>query len=447
MVKRHTGCITLIVSSILLLLPLLQFAIANEVSLKGSISNRYILRTTGTDTDNDIETLLSLDVGQPSTDKISGSMQAGGIFDLDKTRNGSPYRSIFDTFNSSAVGRFYYGYIDLKDPEDKNKIRLGRQYRHEFESLYYDGISFETDQSKPITFTAYSGIPVHLFENQYGLTVGDWLAGGALEWNIYTNLKFRFDYVHVKDEVTGFRSTLGINSDDLFGLSLWCDLTDRISISSDFTSFRDQVRDAQASATFRWSEQDLSLRYNFYTLFKAYSFRVLEFDGYGFAGAFEPYYEMTLSASKGLSEHFAVDGGFSIRNLVDKQIASAFNHGFERGYLSLSSYNIPIKDLSLNLTADYYHGKDNTLKNNSFGTSFSAVHGFFDKKLNITIGTAFYFYKFNLFLGNESNNVQSYFAEVETKILAKIKTSLRYEFENNQINDFHTLELGVRWDF
>ena len=179
------------------------------------MSNRYTLRTNGTDTDNDIQTLFSLDLGDPYQNKISFSMQAGGYFDLDGNQAGSQFSSIYDTFGNRAVGRFYYGYVDLKDLGPVYKMRAGRQYYHEFESLYFDGANFETSPEYQIAFKAYGGVPVHLYENGIGSDPGDWLAGAALEWTAVTKFKARADYVHLKDKVSGFRAGLGDTEDDL----------------------------------------------------------------------------------------------------------------------------------------------------------------------------------------------------------------------------------------
>lgn len=51
----------------------------------GSISQRYKFRSAGGFSDNDIETLVSLDAGQAEVNKVTGSVQGGVIVDLDQT--------------------------------------------------------------------------------------------------------------------------------------------------------------------------------------------------------------------------------------------------------------------------------------------------------------------------------------------------------------------------
>jgi hypothetical protein len=110
--------------------------------------------------------------------------------------------------------------------------------------------------------------------------------------------------------------------------------------------------------------------------------------------------------------------------------------------------------LDMNAALDYYHGEDNSLKNNSFGGSFSASQALFkkhktlkDQDMKFTLGTAFYLYRYNLLTGDESSDVQTYFAEFGTKIVESLKIVSRYEFENSELNGFHKGTLRLVWNF
>jgi hypothetical protein len=431
---------------------LLLFLVAGGVlyaegpAFHGSLSNRYKFRTTGALHDQDIETVVSLEIGDPRADRFSGAIQAGGIFDLDGSQGENFLSSVYDTFSSRAVGRLYYAYFDAKDLGPVKGLRAGRQHRYEFESLYFDGLTLESDPFHGFTLTAFGGVPVHLFENQLGIDRGDWLVGGALGWAPLSNLQFRFDYVHLKDKVTGFRASAGDHEDNLFGGSFFWDIDPRLGISARFTSFSDQVRDVAFSANFRLPDKDFSLRFDFFRLLQGYAVRVIEFDAFGIAGTFEPYTEFSLTATKGFGKHFAVDGGLSVRFLDDRQAASAFNHGFERVFLSLSLFEIP-KGFSVTATGDYYRGEDNALRNDTFGGSLFLAQKLFKERLKISLGTAHYLYRFNLFSGNESTNVQTYFAGLDGKILSNLRAKVGYEFEDNDFNAFHSADVRLIWNF
>jgi hypothetical protein len=203
----------------------------------------------------------------------------------------------------------------------------------------------------------------------------------------------------------------------------------------------------EAATSFRNPDKDFSIRLRGYRLLEGYDIRVVEWDAYGIAGTYEPFSQISLNISKGLGKKFAVDGGIDYRFLDDEQITSAFNHGYERVYLSGSSHDLLVKNLALNATFDYYHGEDSTLKNNSTGLSFFASQKFFKKRLEIDGGTAYYLYRYNLLYGDESVNVQTYFGNVKGKIMKNLKAKAGYEYENNDLEDFQTVETSLIWEF
>lgn len=422
-------------------------AISNAYEYSGFISNRYILRTTGSDSDNDIETLFSIDMGNPFRDLYTASFQFGGLFDIEGTSEGSVFSGPNNALGEYALARVYHAYLDIKEQGPIYRIRIGRQYKYNFENFYFDGVALESDPSNKIAFDIYGGVPVHLFESQSGFDPGDWVAGGSIDWNPVAGFKLHYDYVHLKDRVSGFRASVGDTEDDLFGLSAWWNVDRRLELYSRFTSFSDQVRDVEFSAAVKWAEQDLRLSVRIYTLLKGYSFRVIDLNGYEFAGVYEPYYDILISASKFIGKHFSFEGGAGLRFLKDYQIASAFNHGYSRFFVTLSVYDVLLKDFTISTTQDYYRGTDNSLENNSFGTSFYAAKYFLKRRLSLNLGSSFYFYRYNLYLGSESSNVQTYYVGAETKLIDRFRIKLNYEFEDNDFDNFHTINFSVIWSF
>ncbi len=416
-------------------------------SVHGSLTDRYRFRTTGFWNDNDMEMILSLDFGEAMTDQFTGALQVGGIFDLDDNDGGNSIASVYDTFRGRAAARVYYAWFDAKDLGPIRGLRAGRQHRYQFESLYFDGVSLESKKWHGLSLTAFGGVPVHLFENQFGIDPGDWLVGGALEWTPLGNFGTRLDYVHLRDDVLGFRATAGNHEDNLIGTTVWWDIDPRVGLQARFSTFSDQVRDVAFETSFRLPEHELSARFNFYRLLQGYDVRVIDFDAFGIAGTFQPYTEFGLSATKGFGNHFAMDGGLGIRFLDNPLIASAFNHGYERGYLTLSTFDLPWNGLFLSLTGDYYHGEDNALKNNTFALSFAANQDLLEKRLRLSGGTSYYLYRFNLFSGNESDDVRTFFLGIRGDILKNVEAGVKYEFENNDFNNFHSADVRVTWKF
>ncbi len=419
-------------------------------SFSGTLDNRYTFRTTGDVRDQDLESIVSLSVGNPSLDRFSAFLQGGGLFDLDGPGSGSTYSSISDTFAQRASGRLYSAYADVRKTKPMELIRVGRQNRYEFENLYFDGLSFDSLPFYGFSVSGFGGVPVHLYETEIGFDPGDWLVGGNVKWTPINPLRLSLDYSHIRDDNQGPRASQGIFEDDIFGFSLFADITKTIDFYAHFSSFSDEVRDVEGASSFRFPKHDFTLRVNGYRLLRGYDIRVTDGDAYRFIGTYQPYTEFGFTATKGIGKKFVLDTGFSMRLLDDQQVASTYNHGFERAFLSASSTNFLAKGLSLVATGDYYHGEDNTLKDNTFGGSFYASYGskqIFNNRLKLKGGTAFYLYRYNVLAGNESDNVQTYFASIEGKLTKQLTLKTSYEFEDNEINNFHTAKTVMSWSF
>lgn len=417
-----------------------------KVDLDGSLSQRWRLRSTGGFSDNDMETLLTLGL-HPTSPHFEGFLQLGEIYDLDADPANSPFVGVYNSFNNRAATRLYYAYVDLKDKGPFTLVRTGRQHRYEFESFYFDGVDLETKTKNGFTFSAYAGVPVHLFENQFGFDKGDWLVGAALLWTPHPKFQARADYVHLRDALTGFRAAAGDLQDDLLGLDVWWDVTSRIGLESRLTSFGDQLRDLTSRLIYNWAEKALAINLNFYRLLTGTGIRAIDLDPYGSVGGYNPFTEVGLDVSKGLGKHFSLDGGTAFRFLDHNQVASAFNHGYSRFYLTGSTMDLPFKGMSLSATTDYYKGRDNVLQDDRFGFSFDITQKLRDGKFKISGGTAYYFYHYNLFTGNESDNVRTYYAKLKTKLTKHLENQIAYEFEDNRFNGFHRFDCRLVWSF
>lgn len=415
--------------------------------IEGSLSNRYIFRKRGSSQDQDLETVLTVNFDNPEKyPHVSASAMGGAITDLDSKDN-ADFSDVYNTFSSRAVGRLYHAYVDIKKFNPVDNARFGRQHLYKLEPLYFDGVTVDSAPYLGFVLSGFGGSPVHQFENQLGINKGDWLAGGSLQWNPVAPIRLRIDETHLKDTQSAFRMSQGDYEDDLLGASLWVDIGKHFDVFSRFTTFLDELRDAEVAGSARFPEHKLTLRTRLYRLLKTYDIRVVEWDAYNFAGAYVPYNEVSLNVTKGLGEKFSVDSGFVGRFLDDRQTASAFNHGFLRGFLSLASYGFLHEGLDLNATADYYRGTDNTLKNNSAGFSFDAAQQLFDKRLKLGLGTAYYLYRYNLLAGNEAEDVQTYFGSIDWALSRRFKLRGSYEFEHNSVDNFQTMRASFIWNF
>ena len=227
---------------------------------------------------------------------------------------------------------------------------------------------------------------------------------------------------------------------------MWVDLLKNLDAYTKFTAFSDQVRDLTMASTYKVPKQNLTLGLRVYRLLERYDIRVPDLDAYSILGTYERYTEFNATVSKGLGKHFMADSGFGWRQLDATQTASAFNHGYKHGFLSLTSSDLIHKGLSLTATGNYYHGEDSVFRNNYFGSSFSAAQKLLKKKLTLSAGTDYYLYRFNFATGNEAQNVQTFFARADAKVCKTLRLKTGYEFENSD-NGYHTLKFALTKDF
>ncbi len=414
--------------------------------LSGTVYDRFRVRTTGGETDIDNETRFTLDIGDVTERHVTGHLQAGLLLDLNGQQNDS-FDGIYDALGGGAVGRLYYGYLNINKTVPFDTLRVGRQHNYDFESFYFDGVSVDTTTFYGVKLSVYGGKPVHLFENQFGWGSDDFLVGSALTWTPVQRIRMRVDVAHLRDSAAGFRVTQGNQEDSLLGTTIWLDPIKNWDVYGRFTTFFDQTRDLSFATSIKFPKADLRVKAAVYRLLQPYDVRVPELDTYGIAGTYQKYTDLLIDVSKGFGKHVNANGGFSWRLLDTAQTTSAFNHGYKRGYLTLSTSDIPIKGLSLSATGDYYHGEDSLFQDNYFGGSFYASKSFLKKKVVATVGTAYYLYRFNFSTGDESHDVQTVYTKLEAKVAKHVKVKTDYEYEHNSINSFHTFNVGLVWDF
>ena len=433
--------------------------------ISGSLANRYEFQTTSDETDHDLEDFITVNLGHPQFDRISAAIHGGIITDLDGYQDGSVFSDIYNTFPRPVVGRIYDAYVHVQDLDLVDHVRFGRQRLYRLDTHFFDGISLETVSLSGFTISAFAGSPVHLYENEWGMDPGDWTAGGSLQWDPISPLRFRFDFSHISDDASAFRASGEDLEDNLLGASVWVTAGKHVELYSRFTSFTDQPRDLEGSAALSFPEQKFTVRLSAYRLLVVQDIRVVDWDAFSLAGSYRPYTQVMATLTKGFGEKFSVDAGFALRLLDAWQEASAFNHGFRRYFLTLATDDLLLKNFNLDATLDYYQGQDNELRNDNVGTSFSAAKKFLISRntaakkeggkkkkrsrryLGLRGGTSYYLYRYNLSTGDESTDVQTYFGEVQWDMMEHVKLRGSYEFEDNDQGDFQTVTVKTTWDF
>lgn len=409
--------------------------------IHGFLSARYDARFTPDDSDQDLFQMLSVDLGDPDRHRITGHFLGRLTEDLDgNTDRGRFYvfDNVTDTYKSNANGRLYHAYLDIHRLPVLEKIRLGRQLLYDTPAFAaFDGGLLETRElwDLKLQLGGYGGVPVHLFESS---PEGDVLAGVYAQARPWKGGRARFDWMRARD-----RATLGVNSDDLFGAALWQNLGEYLQLHGQYTFLEERSRDVQVRGTFQQPDWDFKIQGSYYELLEPQRDLALEFDPF-FSVAFDqfPYRQTRWLASKGLGEHFLIEGGFDLRRLRNPGDEGSFNRDFERYFITPSVRDFPLKGLSASLTGELWESRGRDLWSAGADLSYQ-----FNDRLKASIGTYYSLYKYDYFANREWDHVQTYYFKISTKWTRNLKTDLDYEYEDDEFDEYHHLRLGLIWSF
>jgi hypothetical protein len=300
------------------------------VPVHGTMKLRYRGRSSGSQQDHDLYGVLTLDVGDAQTDRVTGHFMGRMALDLDgsPTQPGeNPFFSLEDTRGNDVDSTLYYFYADVHDVGPLETVRLGRQTLYETPAFaWFDGLLLETPGAGKSDLQAglYGGVPVR----QYGLFPADLILGAYLNTWPWDGGRARFDWMHVDDEFA-----LTANNDDLFGLGLWQTLGEAWRVEGQYSVLNAESRDMRLAANWYDPEGDLSVNATYYQLLTPQRDLALEFDPL-FPTLFEyfPFYQASLLATKGFGESLRLQGGLDFRRVSDGEDVGVFNRDYDRGH-------------------------------------------------------------------------------------------------------------------
>jgi hypothetical protein len=427
----------------------------------GSLSTRYRFRSGGGESDQDIYELLSMSVGDKSTQAITGHIDARLSADLDSTRTGlrsELFSSIVDTYNSPVNARLYSAYADFHRLAGLEVLRVGRQWTYETPEVFqFDGVRVDTDSwcgKHELKFSFYGGVPVH----QFDLNVeGDYLVGSAVEGKPWNQARLRLDYVHADDRlenrntnsadlvVQSLHPSHGTRQNDLVTLSFWQTLKNpNLRLQAQASALNGGMRDAMVRAVYNKQEWRLQLAATYRVWFDRQGRLANEFDYFfdTLAGQ-EPYHTGSLVATKGWTENFWMDAGLVTRRLTDAS-ETMFNREFDRYYTTLQIRDLPVKGLTFSLTGSRWDGKDHGPTTSALGGDITYD---WQRKLQTSIGTDYAMYKYDFFTNKERDQVRSYYLRQRWKATRWATLDVKYELERTDGATYNTLSAHFRFDF
>lgn len=253
---KYIGIYLLLLTSYIHLTEPKQQKKDSKFPIDGYIKVKYRIRWTddfspfsSDNTDQDIYEYLNIDFGDESRNRVTAHLYGRATQDLDGARDVKGFYifdSITDTYKSSLNLRLYHAYIDINSFWIFSKMRVGRQYLYDTpEILYIDGGLVETksiEKAGNLTFGIYGGLPTHLFESS---VEGDVIFGLYSTWQFLPSNKMRVDWTYIRDV-----NFLGLNNNNLFGISFWQTFAKQYHIYLQSTILDSRWRDITIKGTY-----------------------------------------------------------------------------------------------------------------------------------------------------------------------------------------------------
>jgi hypothetical protein len=323
-------------------------------------------------------------------------------------------------------------------------LRVGRQTMYDSPVfVYFDGGRVETAPAKTLgnlQVGAYGGAPVNLYESYENNTQKDSIYGAYVQARPWNGGRMRLDWTHVKDEYL-----YGEMTDDFYALGAWQAITPYLQVHGKYTRFEDENHDALGRVTFYSPKWDLMVQGSYYELLEEESNRTVMFDPMYISNReYHPYWQGQLIVYKGLGDNFAAQGGYDQRQLKDDADVSNYNHEFSRYWGSLTMIGVPVDGLEVTGTGEVWDSEDQLEKIESYGADVTYRPA---RELATSIGAYYYLYKYDYYLDEEKNEVQTYYAKFKYAPKEGFGVGLLYEYEDDDFDDYQTVKVELKYQF
>jgi hypothetical protein len=411
---------------------------AGGTTIRGHLSSRGRFRWNDDEDDHDLFAVAHAVITTGGEDPYRFEFTGRAAWDTDGNSSGSPFFGIDDTYDGELQGRLYKASVDVPLGQRIALARLGRQILWESPvTLHFDGVRLETEPMGLPMFVlgAYGGIPVHLYESS---SRGDDLVGAYAALSPWERGRLRLDWMHIGDE-TRFSDV----QNDLLAASLRHDFELGLQLEGDYTLLESESRDATVRARWIHEEWGTRLRFSHYRLFEAQTDLVNELNPYfNTLGTFYPYDQTRFEASQPIGEHLELFGGVDFRRVDDEGDIGRYNRDYDRYYLSGALAEFLDDSLTLSVTGEIWDSPGQDI--DTWGVDLTSE---INEETRAAIGSYFSLYKYYLDLDLERDNVRTYFAELRRELSETLMASIRYEFEDEELDELHTLRVGMTWRF
>lgn len=406
--------------------------------LTGSLTTLARYRTTNDADDRDLELLLDVDWGDERQDPWSAHLLGRVSRDLDGDSTEDGFSDISNTYSDDFDGRLYEAYLDVHDARGWQELRVGRQVMWDIpEFVRFDGLRAETgpEGRHKWRWGLYGGQPSHVFESSPS---GDEVFGVLAEAQPWRGGRARFDFLHLEDE-----RQLGTDQNDLWALSLWQSWAPDVRLWGRYERLEERSREAEVGATWVHAASDLLVQASHREQFSPQNQLAEELDPlYDALVTYEPFKHSRLLVTKGFGDDWDLSGGVDVRDLDDEDDLGTFNREFERYHLGCTAHDAGLDGLDVTLSGEQWRA--DTADNLSWGLDFTQRLA---EAWRLSAGSYYALYKDDLLLGEEREDVRTYYLTVRCKRDGGSSWSLGYELEDSDVEDFQTLTARATWAF
>ena len=433
-----------------------------DYPVTGTSVTRFRARRGAGDHDEDLYEFVSMDFGDKDRQSATEHFDLRYDADLSDRRTGSKadvFSGIVDTYSSARDLELYSAYTDFHKIPGIEFLRAGRQWNYDTsEVLPFDGVRLDTAPvlgKHELKFSFYGGVPVYSFAL---VPNGGSMGGAAVEGRPWKSMRMRLDFTHIdedysqdhKDTLDPLPNSLnpgtGYLHNDLASFSLWQVFQKpNVQLQARVSELDGRARDGFARAVYNKNELNLQVIGSYNVWFNQQPRLVNQYDMYfdTLAGQ-EPYQNASLVVSKGWTDNVWTEGGAVVRRLTHSGTETTFNHEFDQYYASLQLRDLLLKGLMFSVTGSRWDGRGQSPASDELGGEISYKAG---KRFQTSAGTDYALYKYDLFLGNELDQVRTYYLKQRWKPTRWTALDVNYEREHSLKRSFDTWTVTFRIDF
>ncbi len=410
----------------------------------GDLTVRLKVRAPDDDSDSDLYQHLRVRYRREDAPGLSASVHLRVSEDLDGLDDSSSFfvfDSVDDTYDSAVVARLYHAYAGWRSCGGVlEQVRVGRQYVTAGDVFHLDGAHVTlapSGQGSRTRVTLFGGVPAHLFESSLE---GDFAVGGSVSFAPWHGASVEVADVYLEDEsdLYGGETANLLSVDAAQRLGCWG------TLRAGYQHLDDEPRRASLAGDVFLPRIDATLRAALFTQILHEREQVWDLDPY-FAILIDqaPYWDLRVSASKGLSRCLTLEAGVHARALYDQDDETTFNREFVTVHGTLASRGWPWRGLGLALTGEWWSAED---AEDVFAAGFE-VDWRRGTRWRFTGGMDYSLYRTDLYAAEERYDDYGWYLRARYKPRARWELDGSLRLDTDDFDTYLTASMAVRYEF